>query len=73
MTPWEVFIDEMLGRHGRRDSECFWCGETVYMSLQGFYSGGIWTTDADLEGPGTAASGPSVECAASLDGEQDVL
>jgi hypothetical protein len=63
----------MYERHGRRDPECFWCGTTVYMSLQGLSSGGAWTTDPDLEGPNTAASGESTECPASPDGEHDVL
>ena len=52
VSPWQVFVDEMYDRFGRRDPDCFWCGETVYMSLQGFFSGGRWTTEKDLEGPG---------------------
>jgi len=72
-SPWQVFIDEMHGTYGRRDPECFWCGEMVYMSLQGFFFGGIWTTDSELEGPSKAAWGPSTECSRSPDGEHDVL
>ena len=72
VSPWQVFVDEMYDRFGRRDPDCFWCGETVYMSLQGFFSGGRWTTEKDLEGLGTAAD-RGVRCAASPDDEHDVL
>ncbi len=71
--PWEVHIAWMLEHYGRRDPECFWCAENVWMSLQGFYSGGAWTTDPGEEGPGSAAHGPSTECAVSPDGAHDVL
>lgn len=68
-SPWDVHIEYMLRVFGRRDPDCAWCGETVYMSLQGSFSGGIWTTDALKEGPMTAADGPSTECPQSPDGE----
>lgn len=28
---WEDFVRVMHGSYGRRDPQCFWCGETVYM------------------------------------------
>ena len=71
--PWEFHVEWMDEHYGRRDPECFWCGEHVVMSLQGFYGGGIWTTDENLEGPCTAASGPSTVCSSSLDYQHDVL
>lgn len=72
-APWEFHVEWMDEHYGRRDPECFWCGERVVMSLQGFYGGGIWTSDHEDEGPGTAACGPGVTCPTSPDGAHDVL
>jgi hypothetical protein len=69
---WQVFTDEMYERYGPRDCPCFLCGETVYMSLQGLFSGGVWTTDAELEGPMTAAD-RGTDCPSSPDGKHEVV
>ena len=63
----------MYEHYGRRDPECFWCGETVYMSLQGFLGGGSWTTNSAEEGPGNVASLGAMFCEPSPDHMHDVL
>ena len=35
-SPWQAHVEWMYEHYGRRDPECFWCGKSVYMSLQGF-------------------------------------
>jgi hypothetical protein len=72
-SPWQVFVDEMYERYGRRDPECFWCGERVRMVLQNFYSGGTWTTDEDAEGPCSYSTPEGARCERSPDGEHDVF
>ena len=73
-SPWEVHEEHMRRYYGRRDPECFWCGETVYMALQGFYSGGTWTTDPVSEGPlSVGGDGLATRCPESPDDGHDPL
>ena len=80
--PWGSALEEswalheawMLEHYGCRDPRCFWCRRRVWMALQGLVSGGIWTTEADAEGPVShAPGGPGTVCDGSPDGEHDVL
>lgn len=70
--PWETHIDFMYEHFGRRDPDCTWCGRPVVMALQGFYSGGTWSTDSDDEGPHSAPSPEAMRCDESPDEEHDV-
>jgi hypothetical protein len=68
MIAWDDHVRYMLRVFGRRDPECVWCGENVYMSLQGLHSGGIWTTESADEGPCQEVDGHGVRCVESPDG-----
>lgn len=70
-SPWNVHVACMLETFGRRNPECVWCGATVYMALQGFFSGGVWTTEEVDEGPCSGClDGPGTRCAGAPDGER---
>ena len=69
---WDVFDAFMVERFGRRDPECVWCGQTVYMTSQGPFAGGVWTTEEAHEGPaldGEWLNGPGTRCPEAPDGE----
>jgi hypothetical protein len=62
----EAFVEQMMEMFGERANECVWCGETVYMALQGLDWGGIWTTVDEDEGPGSPGiNGPGTICGES--------
>ena len=68
--PWGIFGSDMLDLFGRRDPECVWCGQTVYMALQTAVSGGVWTTEEADEGPySEGLNDPGTRCPESPDGE----
>jgi hypothetical protein len=69
-SPWEFHVRYMTEVFGRRDPECVWCGQAVFMALQGWHSGGIWTTMEIHEGPcSSGLDGPGTRCEDSPDGE----
>jgi hypothetical protein len=71
-SPWEVHIATVTERYGRRDPECMYCGERVWMALQGLFGGGVWTTDPDAEGPASSGlNGDGTRCPSSPDREHD--
>lgn len=68
-SPWDFHVRYMEDVFGRRDPECVLCGQNVYMALQGFFGGGIWTTEEADEGPASPGlNGPATDCAESPDG-----
>jgi hypothetical protein len=70
--PWRVHVVYMLETYGRRDPECVHCGERVWMALQGFCSGGTFTTDRAAEGPTSdGLNDPGTRCPRSPDGRHD--
>ena len=50
-NPWEAHELFMEMFYGGRFPTCCYCGKTVVMALQGFYSGGSFTTQLEAEGP----------------------
>ena len=74
-TASDMHILEMQETYGTRSPVCNWCGEPVWMSLQGFFSGGSWTTNPDNEGPNFGCKELDVQaeqCAKSLSGRHEV-
>jgi len=71
LEPWDAFTAYMYSAYGRRDPECIHCGQRVWMALQGFYSGGMLTTDPSHEGPVSGGDLQDAEfrCEWSPDGE----
>jgi hypothetical protein len=68
--PWEDFIDYMELTYGTRSLLCDWCKRPVWMALQGFYGGGVWTTDKEHEGPASnGLNEPGTVCSESPDDE----
>ncbi len=70
--PWQDHIAFMHANYGRRDPACRWCGESVWMALQGFYAGGPVHLFRD-EGPLGTGCPPGTDCPSSPDGQHDVL
>ena len=74
LGPWDRHVAWMNVVYGRRDPECIHCGQRVWMTLQGFYAGGSWTTDPRHEGPlfgGESLADEGQGCASSPDGEHE--
>jgi hypothetical protein len=73
-SAWDEFVDYMEMTYGTRSPLCDWCKKPVWLSLQGFYGGGMWTTDKEHEGPVSASLGgpgtePGTVCSESQDPE----
>ena len=74
--PWNVHVAEMMADYGTRSPACIHCGESVWMSLQGFFGGGTWTANANNEGPcfgGNLVDVEGTRCASSPSGEHEVV
>jgi len=68
-TPWELHVDWMVTHYGRRDPACVYCGEHIWMALQGFLGGGSWTTKQADEGPASSLDQVGQRCSESPDSE----
>ena len=74
-TPWDEHVAYMEREYGTRSPACLHCSEPVWLALQGFFSGGSWTTNPDNEGPNFGCKELDVQaeqCAKSLSGRHEV-